>query len=90
MTIGIAQLHNRADLHDHLGFGRQGRKVQLSAAPSAIATIPISGRARLMCATSLASCAFSVSLPLSGMRPRPVRIRSTDSEAMLNESWPTR
>ena len=57
---------------DHLGFGRQGlqEKVQLSAAPSAIATIPISGRARLMCATSLASCAFSVSLPLSGMRPR--------------------
>ena len=32
---------------------RVSRKVQLSAAPSAIATIPISGRARLMCGLRL-------------------------------------
>ena len=49
---------------------RVSRKVQLSAAASAIATILTSGRSCLICATSLASCAFSVTLPLSGMRPR--------------------
>ena len=56
---------------DHLGFGRQG----LQEGPVVGGAIgdsddPDLGAARLMCATSLASCAFSVSLPLSGMRPR--------------------
>ena len=37
---------------------RVSRKVQLSAAASAIATILTSGRSCLICATSLASCAF--------------------------------
>ena len=55
---------------DHLGFGRQGlQEGPASAAPSAIATIPISGRARLMCSDFALQGAFSVSLPLSGMRP---------------------
>ena len=49
---------------------RLSRKVQLSVAPSATAPILISGRTRRIWATSLASCAFSLTLPLSGMRPR--------------------
>ncbi len=70
-----APLHGwppRADARRHTSVlgSRPLRKVQLSAAASATALIPISGRHRLICSTSFASCAFSVCFRPSGMRPR--------------------
>ncbi len=46
------------------------RNVQLSGAASATATTFRSGRTLRMWATSSASCAFSVALPASGIRPK--------------------
>ena len=69
---GLQMFASMAEV-DHLGFGRQGSpaQVQLSAARVDLSLRSLSlGRARLMCETSLASCAFIVSLPLSAMRPR--------------------
>ena len=64
-------------LSSALALQRDGHRVTLidplppgEGTSSAIATILTSGRSCLICATSLASCAFSVTLPLSGMRPR--------------------
>ncbi len=77
-----APLHGRppradARRHTSVSGSRPPRKVQLSAAASAMALI--SGRLRLICATSLASCAFSVHFRPSGMRPRQTVFRRSPS-----------
>ena len=56
---------------DDLGFGRQGlQEGPIVGGGVGDSDDPDVGRSCLICATSLASCAFSVTLPLSGMRPR--------------------
>ena len=56
---------------DDLGFGRQGlQEGPIVGGAVGDSDDPASGRSCLICATSLASCAFSVTLPLAGMRPR--------------------